>query len=118
MPNEWPPRHLAYGAGAAMTLYGLAAAQSIGRLHVPRLLVAIGAASYSLYLIHVIVILFLQQALLLLRPHIVLTAEVWFVIFVGVSIAAGLAFARIVEQPLMRRLRARRAAPAPATGSV
>jgi peptidoglycan/LPS O-acetylase OafA/YrhL len=108
MPGEWPPRHLVYALGAALTLYGLAAAESVGRLRVPAALVALGTASYSIYLTHVIVVMVLQQMLLRLRPWVWLTGEIWFVIFVAAATFAGMAFCRVVEQPLLRWLRRRR----------
>ncbi len=103
-PAEWPPRHLAYAAGAALMLYGLAGAELAGRLRPPRPLVTLGAASYSLYLVHVIVLLFVRQAALVVRPHLALPAEVWFAISVASAVFAGLLFWRHIEQPLLARL--------------
>lgn len=108
MPIEWPPRHIGYGLGAALTLYGLAGTELAGRLRVPRPLLAVGAASYSLYLVHVIVLLFVRQAALLVRPHLALSGEVWFLVGVAASITAGVLFCKHVEQPLLQRLNRRR----------
>jgi peptidoglycan/LPS O-acetylase OafA/YrhL len=107
-PNNWPPQHLAYAAGAALTLYGLAAAETAGRLKVPAALVIIGSSSYSIYLTHTIAMLVLQQVVLLLPPRLRLTGEVWFLIFVVASTLGGVVFCRLVEQPLLRRFRPRR----------
>lgn len=107
-PGEWPPRHLAYALGAALMLYGLAGAELGGRLRVPRPLVTLGAASYSLYLVHVIVLLFVRQAARIVRPHLALPAEVWFLIAVASAVCAGLLFWRHVEQPMLARLQAAR----------
>jgi peptidoglycan/LPS O-acetylase OafA/YrhL len=104
-PSEWPPRHLAYAAGAALTLYGLAGAERLGRLRVPAPLVALGAASYSMYLLHIIVVMILQQIFRFIRPVVPVPSELVFVCMVGVTIAASLAFCRKVEQPLLRRFR-------------
>lgn len=110
-PIEWPPRHLAYAAGAALMLYGLAGAELAGRLRPPRPLVTLGAASYSLYLIHVIVLMFVRQAALELRPHLALPAEAWFLIGVCSAVGAGLLFWRHIEQPVLARLQPARARP-------
>jgi peptidoglycan/LPS O-acetylase OafA/YrhL len=113
-PIEWPPRHIGYAVGAALALYGLAGAEILGRLRPPPTLVALGGASYSLYLIHVIILMFVRQAALLLRPHLQLAPELWFLIGVASSVSGGLMFSRHIEQPLLQRLNRgrRRAAPA------
>jgi peptidoglycan/LPS O-acetylase OafA/YrhL len=108
---EWPPRHLCYAIGAGLVLYGLAGAELAGRLRVPGACVELGASSYSLYLVHTIVLMILQQVLLVLRPHVVLTAEIWFVMFVAIAVAAGVLFSRTVERPLLDLLRRRRLRP-------
>lgn len=111
LPPEWPPRHICYAIGAGMALYGLAGAELKGGLRVPRGLVALGSASYSIYLVHTIVMMILQQVVLAVRPHVWLTAELWFVIFVVVAIAAGMAFSQAVELPLLQWLRRGRLRP-------
>jgi peptidoglycan/LPS O-acetylase OafA/YrhL len=111
-PIEWPPRHLAYAAGAALMLYGLAGAEIGGRLRTPRALVTLGAASYSLYLVHVIVLLFVRQAARIIQPHLALPAEAWFLIAVASAVCGGLLFWRYVEQPILARLQAARRRPA------
>ncbi len=110
---EWPPRHMCYAIGAGLMLYGLAGTELTGRLRVPRALVELGTASYSIYLVHTIVLIVLQQVVLRLRPHVWLTAELWFVVFVVVSVAAGIVFSRTVELPLLHRVRRARLRPAP-----
>lgn len=109
---EWPPRHICYAIGAGLVLYGLAGAELKGRLRVPRALVELGTASYSLYLVHTIVMMVLQQVVLRLRPHLWLTAELWFIVFVVTSIAAGIVFSRVVEVPLLHWVRRGRWRPA------
>jgi peptidoglycan/LPS O-acetylase OafA/YrhL len=103
-PVEWPPRHLGYATGAALMLWGVAGAELTGRLSVPRAVAALGAASYSLYLVHVIVLLFVRQAGLFVQPHVQLPTEVWFLIGVVSATSAGLLFCRHVEKPLLHRL--------------
>ena len=104
-PIEWPPRHLAYATGSALALYGLVGAEAAQKIRIPKALLALGTASYSLYLLHVIVIMIAQQAARLL-PHVMpMQAELTFLIFVGAAIASALAFCRLVEQPLLRIFR-------------
>jgi exopolysaccharide production protein ExoZ len=110
-PIEWPPRHLAYAAGAALMLYGLAGAELGGRLRTPRPLVILGSASYSLYLVHAIVVLFIRQAAHVVQPHLALPAEAWFLIAVVSAVAAGLLFWRYIEQPMLARLQPARRRP-------
>jgi peptidoglycan/LPS O-acetylase OafA/YrhL len=85
-------------------VYGLAGAELRGKLRTPQPFVELGAASYSIYLIHVIVLLFVRQALLIVRPHLAMPAEVWFLIGVTASTCAGLMFSRYVERPMLQRL--------------
>lgn len=114
-PAEWPPRHLAYATGAALILYGLAGAELKGRLQTPGPLVTLGAASYSVYLVHVIALLFVRQAIRMLRPAVELPVEVWFLVGMVFAVSAGVIFWRRIERPLLHRFhRPLRPEPAPA----
>lgn len=99
---EWPPRHLAYGLGAAMAIYGLASMDQAARSRVPRWMVAIGGASYSIYLVHVPVSLVLGYAVRVALPYVPLPIGMAFAALVAGSIWAGLLLSRTVEQPLLR----------------
>jgi exopolysaccharide production protein ExoZ len=112
-PVEWPPRHLGYGIGAALALYGLAGAELKGRLSVPRAFVMLGGASYSLYLVHVIVLLFVRQAARLVQPQVHMPVELWFLLGVVSATLVGVMFSLHVEQPLLRRLNRSRRQDAP-----
>ncbi len=116
LPIEYPPRHLIYALGAAMTLYGLVGAETAGTLHVPAPLIRLGAASYSLYLIHVIVLLIYQQLLLRVKRFVPLQPEIVFFVALGLCLVVSVAFSERIEQPLLRRLR--RAAEVLRPGSV
>jgi exopolysaccharide production protein ExoZ len=105
LPIEYPPRHLIYALGAAMTLYGLVGAEMVGTLRVPAPLIRLGGASYSLYLIHVIVLMFYQQLLLRVKHFVPLQPEIIFFIALGLCIVISVAFSERIEQPLLRRLR-------------
>lgn len=105
LPIEYPPRHLIYALGAAMTLYGLVGAETAGTLRVPTPLTRLGGASYSLYLVHVIVLLFYQQLLLRMKRFVPLQPEIVFFVALGLCIVISVMFSERVEQPLLRRLR-------------
>ncbi len=107
VPPEWPPRQLPYALGAAMAVYGLVGAERAGTLTVPGPLVTLGSASYSVYLTHLITIMVLEQALLRLRSHVPLPRDVTFLVIAAIAILGGVVFSRLVEQPLLRRLRRR-----------
>jgi exopolysaccharide production protein ExoZ len=106
-PAEWPPRHLAYATGAAMVLYGLVGLENRGRLKLPKIASMLGEASYSIYLLHVIFIMLLQQLYLVSKKYIQMPDAGIFVIMVVISVAGGLVFSKIIEQPLLRYLRHR-----------
>ncbi|HEY6434294.1 MAG TPA: hypothetical protein VIZ17_20155, partial [Acetobacteraceae bacterium] len=105
VPIEWPPRHLGYAFGAALTLYGLVGAEEAGTLRVPPVLVAVGTCSYSIYLTQSTVLLVVEQGLRPLSRAVTLQPELTFLAAVCVAVVPGIAFSLIVEQPLLRRLR-------------
>ena len=100
--HEWPPRHLAYALGAALTLYGLATLDRARALRVPGPLLELGSASYSLYLVHPVALILMHQALRHARPWFDPPLEIAYLILVGSAVVAGVAFSRVVERPLMR----------------
>jgi len=104
-PAEWPPRHLAYAIGAAMALYGVVGLEYQDRLRLPKLVGMLGESSYSIYLIHVIVLMFLQQGYLMLKKVYIVPDSLVFTFNVVVSVGAGIVFSRIIEQPLLRYFR-------------
>jgi exopolysaccharide production protein ExoZ len=113
LPIEYPPRHLIYAFGAAMTLFGLVGAETVGTLRVPPPLIRLGGASYSLYLIHVIVLMFYQQLLLRAKHFVPLQPEIIFFVALGLCIVISVAFSERIEQPLLRRLRRAAEIPGP-----
>jgi peptidoglycan/LPS O-acetylase OafA/YrhL len=84
-----------FGLGAAATVLGLAAAERQGRLHVGRAGALLGNASYSIYLVHTIVIGLVARAL----PH--LPDAVALLVVAAIATAAGIAVYRAVEQPML-----------------
>lgn len=104
---EWLPRHLAYATGAAMVLYGLVGLENQNRLRVPALASVLGEASYSIYLLHVILIMLMQQLYLFLSRWVHLPHSLVFAFVVVLAVAGGAAFSKAVEQPLLKNLRHR-----------
>lgn len=97
--HEWPVQRLAYAATAAMVLYGVALLDRNGQSRVPRLLVRLGAASYSIYLLHIPVLLVLEYALRPVRD--LVPPELAFIAIVAAAIGAATVFSEAVEQPLL-----------------
>ncbi|MGC8476391.1 MAG: acyltransferase family protein [Acetobacteraceae bacterium] len=104
-PVEWPPHQLLYGVASAMALYGAVGLERAGRLSVPNWLFAIGSASYSIYLTHLIPLMTIQHFLPRLRGLVPLPRDPVFLLAVAACVIAGVVFSRLVEQPLLRALR-------------
>ena len=104
-PVEWPPHQLLYGVASAMALYGAVGLERAGRLSVPNWLFAIGSASYSIYLTHLIPLMTVAHFLPRLHGIVPLPRDPVFVLVVAGCVIAGIVFSRLVEQPLLRALR-------------
>jgi peptidoglycan/LPS O-acetylase OafA/YrhL len=101
--SSWPVPHMLYATGAAMALYGMVGAEQTGRLGaIPKLAVTLGAASYSIYLFHGIVIQIIQQGILIILRHVSLPAQLTFVSVIVVTVIICERFSHFVEQPLLR----------------
>ena len=100
MPVHSPFLRGSYAVAAGLAVYGLAAAESMGRpLKIPTWMTAIGAASYSLYLTHIIVLQILQQ---MLRPAAkAVPLDVAYLAVSAVTILVAVAVSRSIEIPLL-----------------
>jgi len=111
-PSRSPGPHMLYAAGAALALYGMAAGEASGKLKsAPGWAVAVGAASYSTYLLHIIVIMILQQVILIVHRYVPMSLNLTFMGVVVVTLLICMCFWHLVEQPLLvfsRRAVARR----------
>lgn len=105
VPIEEPPLHLAYASGTAAMLYGLVGLEKAGRLRLPGFAVAMGEASYSIYLLHIILIMAFQQAILLAQKAAPLPVTPTFLVVVLATVVISMAFSRLVEQPLLKKAR-------------
>jgi len=91
---------LVYALASSMVLYGLAVLDRAKVARVPRVLVQLGGASYSIYLVHIIVILILGFALRPFRGWLPLGLA--FVLCSGVAVLGGLVFSHFIERPVLR----------------
>ena len=104
-PRAFVPRCLTYGLASALILWGLVQAEVAGKVRIPAPLVAIGVASYSIYLIHIMVIHALAQGIVLFSLERWLPEVVTFAALSGGCVVAGMLLSRYVERPLLRSLR-------------
>ena len=91
--------HLGYGVGSGLTILGLVEAERQNRLYVPRVMTALGGASYSIYLTHLMSIGAVWQ--IMLAAHVVdlLPSSVQFVtLFIGAAVG-GWVISRLSEHP-------------------
>ena len=88
----------AYGLPAAMVVAGVASA----RPAVPRVLARLGSASNAVYLFH---LLGIGAAWQVPGRLVVMPTLAWFVVLASSGVAAGLLVHRLVERPLLARLR-------------
>jgi exopolysaccharide production protein ExoZ len=88
-------RPLLWGVPATMIVAGVLALEPLIARHAPRALVALGNASYAIYLCHYLTVDLTAQALGVQR------AWLFVPVAIAVSIAAGLAFHKLIERPLI-----------------
>jgi len=100
--HEWPVRTVMYATSAALVLYGVAMLDRYGQGRTPALLLRLGTASYSIYLVHVPVLLVLEYWLRTLREFVPIPAPLAFAGLVVLAVVIGVAFSETVEQPLLR----------------
>ena len=105
---EHPIRQIAYAASSAAMLYGAAILDRTGAWTVPRWAVALGSASYSIYLAHVPAGVILAELIKRSRAVLPLPAALAFVITAVGAVTAGLIVHRFAERPIMRYVAERR----------
>ncbi|QJU57275.1 acyltransferase [Sphingomonas sp. AP4-R1] len=92
-----------FGLGAALIVYGLVAWESRRPIAVPRALQYLGAASYSIYLIHYPVVSLSAKVAMKLRPHV--TDPLLFVLMAVVAVGSGIAYHEGFEKRIIALLR-------------
>ncbi len=100
---SWAGVACALGAGAIIA--GMVRLEEFGILRVQPVLVALGGASYSIYLVHYAVITLLAIGLTRLHVH---GSSGWALVVAAGGVTSGVAFNYLVDQPVQRWLRARK----------
>ena len=117
MIHHWSSfTHLGYGIAAAVLVSGLTAWERGGTMRLPALLVVMGDSSYTLYLVHVLVVGMLWQVLVHLGIAYALPAWVTYIVLAVGSVIVAVVARRTIERPMiavLRRLLSRRPAPVP-----
>ncbi len=101
IPVEWWLLHFCYMFGSTLFIIGIVSYEQKFGLHVPRFLLAMGKASYSTYLIHVIVLMILAESIPIFRW---LPSNVVFCLFIVGTVLSGIVFSRIVEFPVIGKV--------------
>ncbi|MBU1348332.1 MAG: acyltransferase [Alphaproteobacteria bacterium] len=99
-----PGSVLVFGVGASLIMIGLVGLERAGRVRTPDVLVVLGDASYSIYLIHFLAASALTKVAVRVDDIVSLSPVLWFIIVAGGSVAAGMVFYYLVERPLLARL--------------
>ncbi len=97
---------LVFGAAAGLIIAGAVELERAGRLRAPALLVPLGAASYAIYLTHVVT----ESVLIRLATHMApgaLGPTPMLALLGAVGVTGGIVFHYAVERPLTRRVRRR-----------
>lgn len=95
---------LAFGASSAVAILGACNYERLHGLRAPRVLDAIGDASYSIYLTHLPLLSLFAKALFASGLATLLPQPISLVLMICALLAAGVAFSRLVEMPLIARL--------------
>jgi peptidoglycan/LPS O-acetylase OafA/YrhL len=97
---------VALGFASALILYGVAVAEQLDQIRIPRWASYLGAASYSIYLVHTIFVGFAARAIFKL-PAMQDLPNLAFAIAAGTGIAAGCLVYQFIEKPLQKAVRHR-----------
>jgi exopolysaccharide production protein ExoZ len=90
------------GVGAACVLLGAALLERRSRLTIPRWLALLGDASYSIYLIHFMVISTIARFAYTHWSHLPVPIGGWMLLFIFLGVGVGIAMHYAVERPLLR----------------
>ena len=97
-------RTLVYGAASALAIAGAAASERQRGWAVPGWLLLLGAASYSIYLVHFPLLSLIAKLFGLGGLRHAIPAPLAFFIVVGLAVAGGIGFHLLIERPILRRL--------------
>jgi peptidoglycan/LPS O-acetylase OafA/YrhL len=96
-----------FSIASVLLILGAARLDGDHELQPPRFLLALGAASYSIYLVHYPVVSFCCKVLIALNAHVAIAPLLAMVLTAIVALLSGFAFHRLVEKPLVAALSAR-----------
>jgi peptidoglycan/LPS O-acetylase OafA/YrhL len=96
---------IAYGLGSGAVILGIATYDLAGRLRVPGVFRLLGAASYSVYLTHLMAFSVLSRLLMWLRVPTVLPPWLTLLLIAVLIAVAGVLVHLWVEKPVLRTLR-------------
>ena len=91
--------------GAGLIVIGLILLEQAERIYVPKILVKLGGASYSIYLVNFSVTTIV--AVILIRLRFTAMNDLMLMSVAAISVIAGVIFDKLVDQPIQRVLRRR-----------
>jgi peptidoglycan/LPS O-acetylase OafA/YrhL len=106
-------RVLVFGPPSALLVYGLVSAEGRWPRKLPKWLLRVGDASYSLYLWHLTVIL-AGGIVGMWLPHTRAAHTLWLLGIFGAALGVGLLVYELVERPLLNLAKRRKPVPVPA----
>ena len=92
------------GLGSMVALVGLVELERSKGLRVPRFLVLLGEASYTIYLVHLAVLVLLAKLATHIPGRDAVPLVAWYALFFVAAVIAGLVFHLMIERPLLQRL--------------
>lgn len=99
-----PALCLAYGLTSALIIYGLCVLESQGKIkYFSKTLLLLGDASYSVYLVHFLLVSLATKIVFKLNATYQLPLFVWFLPVFVFSLLGSLVFYMIFERPLLRQ---------------
>ncbi|MEO9168564.1 MAG: acyltransferase [Aestuariivirga sp.] len=97
---------LLFGLASVLIICGIVAYERLGIITVPKWMVHLGDASYSLYLIHYPTLIVICKIAIIVGLAGYLGALLTYVIAFGITVTCAILFSFFVEMPLLRWLRA------------
>ncbi|WP_207458109.1 acyltransferase [Azospirillum sp. SYSU D00513] len=103
---RWDLQRITYGVSSVLIVLGLVELERSGRIRVPSWMVALGAASYAIYLVHAVVQSFVLNGVF--RTSVAGWLPEWalFAALVALPVIVGVVFHHVAEKPVIRLFRA------------
>ncbi|MBC7800268.1 MAG: acyltransferase [Gemmatimonadaceae bacterium] len=98
------PLAILYGIGSSLIVVGAVELERAGKVRVPRALVFLGNASYSVYLVHFVALSMLAKAAVWAVGYVAIPHALIFLFLVAGSVTAGVVYHVLVEIPLLRAM--------------